>query len=368
MIRKTWNIFHLSLVLLTLLFLHIGSLDSQAYDIQEYLPLNVGDVRLYLESWTENGQVKWELSREPITRAVDIGGTEVFIQGGLSGDCGGEEYEALAWDSDGLKLYREVESLDGNESTLNFSPPALLAPKQLETGETKKWTVKEGDEIIALEMTLEAVESITVFPGTVLARTFDNCLRMRWHEKSGEESEECRAWYAKDIGMVKEECTLTEDGETSTETTDLVAAVVDHSLYGSPLRTWQGEWFSFYLAHISTEGCDMVMNNVVIALPGETPELWWLRFRLNLDASPVAWIITDFGQGTPPSLDASSTTACPIAGLDFSQALYKININDLTLDPQLWLRFPFEGNDYMLGFLFPPAKFSWDFHFINLLQ
>jgi len=359
---------HLSLVLMALLFLHIGSLESQVYDIQEYFPLNVGDVRLYLVSETENGQVKWEFDRLPITRAEDIGGTEVFIQGELSGECWDEEYEALAWDSDGLKLYRQVECLDGNKSTLNFSPPAFLAPKQLEMGKTKRWAVKEGDESIAFEMSIEAVESITILPSTILARTFDNCLRTRWRRESGEGSEECRTWNAKDIGMVKEECTMTENGETSTETANLVAAVVDHSLYGSPLRTWQGEWFSFYLAHISTEGCDMVMNNVVIALPGETPELWWLRFRLNLDASPVAWIITDFGQGTPPSLDASATTACPIAGLDFSQALCEINIDNVTLDPQLWMRFPFGGNDYAVGFQFPPAKLSWDLYFINSIQ
>jgi hypothetical protein len=361
------NFFYL-LLLLALLFLHAGSIDSQAYDIQEYFPLNVGDVRLYLKSETEDGQIRWELSREPIIRADNIGGTEVYILGELDGECWDEEHDALVWDSDGLKLYREIECQDGNKSTLNFIPPALLAAKQFEIGETKKWSVTVGDENIVKEMTLEAIESITIFPGTVLAHTYDNCLRTRWRQESSEECEECQAWYAKDIGMVKEKCTLTEDGKTSTETKDLVAALVNHSLYGSPLRTWQGEWFSFYLANILTRGCDMIMNNIVIGPPGETPELWWIRFRLNLDTNSVSWRIADFGQGTPPSLDALSTAVCPTTGLDFSQALYKINIDNSTLDPQLWMRFPFEGNDYAVGFQFPPAKLSWDLYFINSLQ
>jgi hypothetical protein len=223
--------------------------------------------------------------------------------------------------------------------------------------ETKKWTAQEGDEEIELEMTLEAVENVTVYAGT-----FDNCLHIVGRWNSEDELEECHIWFAKGIGIVKEECNGTEDGETWAETMELAAAAVDHSLYGSPFRPWLEEWFSFYLAYISTSGCDMLMDNVVIGLPGETPELWWVKFTLNLDVTPIAWTITGGGQGIPPSLDPSSATACPIPGLDFSQALHKVNIHDAN-DPQLWMCFPYGDKNYAVGFCFPPEKLSWDIYF-----
>jgi hypothetical protein len=355
--------------LITLLFLHIGGLESQAYDLKEYFPLQVGDVRLYIESETEDGQTEWELTREPVSRTETIGEVETFVLGELSGGCWCEEYQAMGWDNQGLKLYREVEYDDGEVEVIDFDPPFLYVTRHLDLGETKKWTAQWGDEEIELEMTLEAVEkNVTVFPGTVLACTFNNCLQTLWRWNSEDESEECRSWFAEGIGLVKEECTETENSKTSTFTMELAAAKVGTSLHGSPLRVWQGELFSFYLAHISTSRCDMLMDNVVIGLPGETPELWWVKFTLNLNVTPFAWTITAFGQGTPPSLDPSSATVCPISGLDFSQALHKINIDNLTLDPQLWMRFPFENNDYKVGFCFPPEKLSWDYYFLDLLQ
>ena len=343
---------------LTVLFLHVGSQESQAYDLKEYYPLQVGDVRLYFETETEDGQTEWDLWRDPVLRTETIGGVETFVLGELSGQCWcREEYEAMAWDDQGLKLYREVECEDGELEDIVLGPPILEMPRHLDLGETKEWTAQEGDEEIKLEMTLEAVENVKVYAGT-----FNDCLHTVWRFDSEDESEECHIWFAEGIGIVKEECTGTGDGKTWTETMELVAAAVDHSLYGSPLRTWLEEWFSFYLAHISTGGCDMVMDNVVIALPGETPILGWVKFTLNLDVMPIAWTITDAGLGTPPSLDPSSATACPIPGLDFSQALHKMNIHDAN-DPQLWMRFPFENNDYMVGFCFPLEKLSWDIYF-----
>jgi hypothetical protein len=59
----------------------------------------------------------------------------------------------------------------------------------------------------------------------------------------------------------------------------------------------------------------------------------------------------------------SSATACPIHGLDFSHALHKINIDNVTLDPQLWMRFPYGNENYAVGFWFPPEKLSWDIYF-----
>jgi len=368
-IHTKFNLCYWWLGLITLLLLHVGGLESQAYDLKEYFPLQVGDVRLYLETETEDGQTELELCREPVSRTETIGGVETFVLGELSRGCWCEEYEAQAWDSEGLKLYREVECEDGELEDTVFDPPFLVVPRQLDLHETKEWTAQWGEEKVELEVTLlEAVEHITVFPDTEYAYTFDDCLHIvdRWN--SEDELEECHTWFAKGIGIVKQECTFTEDGETSTETMELVAAAVDHSLYGSPLRTWlPEEWFSFYLAHISTSGCDMLMDNVVIGLPGETPGLWWVKFAFNLDVTPRAWTITDFGQGTPPSLDPSSATACP-TGLDFSQALHKINIDNLTLDPQLWMRFSYEGKNYGVGFLFPPEKLSWDIDFVELVK
>ena len=343
---------------LTVLFLHVGGLESQAYDLKEYRPLQVGDVRLYIESETEDGQTRWELSREPVSRTETIGGVKTFVLGELSGGCWCEEYDATAWDDQGLKLYRAVEYDDGELDVIDFDPPILEMPRQLDLGETRKWTAQEGDEEIKLEMTLEAIENVTVYAGI-----FNNCLHTVWRCDSEDESEVCHSWFAKGIGIVKEECNGTEDGEAWAETMELAAAAMDHLLYGSPLRPWLEEWFSFYLAHISTSGCDMVMDNVVIGLQGETPILGWVKFTLNLNVMPIAWTITDAGLGTPPALDPSSAIVCPIPGLDFSQALHKMNIDDTTLDPQLWMRFPFENNDYKVGFLFPPDKLSWDIYF-----
>ena len=134
---------------LTVLFLHVGGLESQAYDLKEYWPLQVGDVRLYIESETEDGRTRWELSREPITRTETIGGVETFVCGELSGQCWCEEYEAMAWDNQGLKLYRAVEYDDGEVEDIVFDPPFLMVPRQLDLGEPQKWTAQwgRGDKI-----------------------------------------------------------------------------------------------------------------------------------------------------------------------------------------------------------------------------
>jgi hypothetical protein len=358
-IHANFTSFYWWLGLIALFIIPIGGHESLAYDLAEYSPLQVGDVRLYLESETKGGQTRLELSREPISRTETIGGVETFVRGELSSGCWCEEYEALAWDQEGLKIYRQVEYDGGELESIDYAPPLLMAPRQLDLNQTKSWSVQEGGENMEVEVTLESVENITVYAGT-----FNNCLRIQWRFGSGDGSETCRSWFAEGIGMVKEECTMTEDGQTSTEYAELVATAVNGSLYGSPLRP--GELFSFYLAHISTNSCgEMLMENVAIGLPGETPGLWWIKFVLNLSAQPVAWTITDFGQGPPPSLDPSSASACAIPGLDLSQALHKMNINDQTLDPQLWMRFPYDGNENyaVAGFCFPPERLSWDLYF-----
>ena len=359
------NVSFLWIGLIILSFIHLGGLQAQAYDLQDYYPLQVGDVRLYIVNITEAGQPpRIFLEREPISRTENIGGAETFIIGELEWDCWNEEYDAFAWDTDGLKMYREAECEDGQPEVINFDPPVLLTPRQFALGETKNRTVQVDGENITAEQTLEAIEDVTVYAGT-----FNNCLRLRSRfDFGGGDFEESVSWYAEGIGLVKEEITETEDGETETEILELAAAVVNGTLHGSPLRTWQGELFSFYLAHISTCGCDMVMDNVVIGLPGETPGLWWIRFTLDITAVPPAWTITDFGQGTTPSLDPASATACTISGLDFSQALHKINIDNINLDPQLFMRFPFGGKNYKIGFNFPPEKLSWDYYFLEECQ
>jgi hypothetical protein len=358
-IHANFNFFYWWSGLIALLIFHTGGHESLAYDLSQYYPLRAGDVRLYLESETEDGQTRWELNREWISRTETIRGIETFVTGELSSGCWCEEYEAQAWDNEGLKFYRQVEYDGGEIESIDFDPPLLMVPRQLDLNQTKSWSDSAGDEAIEIEITLEAVEDVTVYAGT-----FNNCLRIQLSFDSGDELETCRSWFAEGIGLVKEECTMTEDGQTSTEYAELVAAAVNRSLYGSPLRP--GELFSFYLADISTNSCgEMLMENVAIGLPGETPGLWWIKFVLNLSAQTVAWTITDFGQGTPPSLDPSSTNTCAIPGLDLSQALHKMNINDQTLDPQLWMRFPYDGNEnYAVAcFCFPPEKLSWDLYF-----
>jgi len=358
-IHTNFTFSHWWLGLIALLIFHIGGHESLAYDLAQYYPLRAGDVRLDLESETEDGQTRLELSRESVSRTETIGGIETCVIGELSSGCWCEEYEAQAWDDEGLKFYREVEYDDGELESIDFDPPLLMVPRQLELYETKSWSASAGGEQIEVEITLEAVEDVTVYAGT-----FSNCLRIQLSFDSGDELETCRSWFAEGIGLVKEECTMTEDGRTSTEYAELVATAVNGSLYGSPLRP--GELFSFYLAHISTNSCgEMLMENVAIGLPGETPGLWWIKFVLNLSAQPVAWTITDFGQGTPPPLDPSPASACAIPGLDLSQALHKLNINDQTLDPQLWMRFPYDGNQNyaVAGFCFSPEKLSWDLYF-----
>jgi len=350
--------------LIILSLIHLGGLQAQAYDLQDYYPLQVGDVRLYIVSETEDGQTRVFLEREPISRTETIGGAESFIIGELYMDCCNEEYDAFAWDTDGLKMYREAECENGQFEVINFDPPALMGPRQFALGETKNRTVLVDGENITAVQTLEAVENVTVYAGT-----FSNCLRLRSRFDFGDgDIEESVSWYAEGIGLIKGEITQTEDGKTETETLQLAAAAVNGNLHGSPLRTWQGEWFSFYLAHISTCGCDMVMDNVVIGLPGEIPELWWIRFTLDVTVLPPAWTITDFGQGTAPLLDPASATACTISGLDFSQALHKMNISDFNLDPQLIMRFPFGGKNYKIGFNFPLEKLSWSYYFVDECQ
>ncbi|MCK4378237.1 MAG: hypothetical protein KAW01_02790 [Deltaproteobacteria bacterium] len=369
MIKTKSNVSFLWIGLIILSFIHLGSLKSQAYDIQDYFPLQVGDVRLYVVSETEDGQTRTFLEREPVSRIEPFREVQTFVLGELSMGCWDEEYDALAWDGEGLKMYREVECLDdsGQPEIIDFNPPSLMTPRYFDLGQTKNWTIREDGENISVEMTLEAIEDVTVYAGT-----FNNCLRMRWRIESGDGSENCQIWFAEGLGIVKEQCTETEDGQVTTEQKELAAAATDGTLYGSPLRTWQGEWFSFYLAHISTCGCNMVMNNVVIGLPGDIPGLWWIRFTLDITAVPLAWTITDFGQGAAPSLDPSSATACPspISGLDFSQALHKINIDQSLFapDPQLVMRFPFGGENYKIGFNFPPEKLSWDYYFLDVCQ
>jgi len=315
------------------------------FDLSQYYPLQVGNVWLNRETLVENGDTRVESSRDLISRSIFIEGTEVFIIGELDPGCWEQEGDAQAWDSEGLKSFGFI-NCEGNSiaDAQFFDPPVLQFPREMELGESRSWSVMGT---VQITVTLQEFESVTVPAGI-----FDDALRFEMRIQDGENSELCCYWIVQDIGIVKRECELTEGGETEECTDELIAAIIGGTLVGSPLQA-EDMFSALDLAYVSTNGCGMVLNNVVVQGAGG-PEIWWAGFEYDMDSTSWIPINADPGISTPPFI------SCETPQLDFGQALSKLGRDNVSGLPEIWMRISYEEQAYGIAFLLSLETLSWD--------
>jgi len=207
-----------------------------AYNLEDYYPLDQGN------SWT------YEISgggekRESVRR---IDGNEM-VEGIVTVKVfsGADNYECVAVDYEGIKVYKDAEK---DDYTI-FSPPLILFPN-IEVGEKRgdainlisyyAYGVKEKEVSMGIETTLEAIEDVEVPAGK-----FSGCLKfsivssIKDPERDYYNEEYTAIWLAPGVGKVKEFSIDTEyDPETEEkadfiETYKLTSAVVGQEKIGS---------------------------------------------------------------------------------------------------------------------------------------
>lgn len=342
--KNVFQTLYIHLMLIGIFFIGITSSKVYGMDISEYYPLQVGNVWSYSEMIGMEGP---EIEKEYVLSSVQYDNTEVYLLGELELDSGGwgTEFEGLAWDNDGLKLFGEVDCEDGVANTSIYEPPILFFPRNMEIGKSKQWSYNG----MQFEAKVIGKESVSVPAGT-----FDS-LKVYSKSEDDEESEECTSWLVKSCGSVKEECSFEENGEVEEEKTELIAAIVDGELIGNPLE--QDEVITFDLATASASGCGLLVENIV--LQGQNgPELWWAEFVF--DTNSVKWILNNVGQGTAGNVPDQQ---CNIPELDFTGSQTKINYDDVTGKAQLYMLVPFQDKFIQTGFRFNMNTVSWDLVF-----
>jgi hypothetical protein len=181
---------------------------SFAYDVADYYPLGQGFSWTYQE--TENGST--EEYTETIDGSEDVNGvtTKKLVR-----DSG--VYACLLFDSEALKLYKEVAAGIGY---LIYDPPHGYFPAEADIGQTSSyfsgWTQYDLSDspvnggTIGSSLTLEAVEDVSVPAGN-----FSGCLRFYYLRQVSEVTGEIdiiegTAYLAPDVGVVKDEYTYKE--------------------------------------------------------------------------------------------------------------------------------------------------------------
>jgi len=209
---------------------------SLAYDLREYYPLSQGD------SWTysviegeESERRNLRIDGEEIVNGIKT--VRIF--------SGEDEYNCIAFDSEGIKKYKEFD-IEDNEYEI-YNPPKLIFPN-IEIGEVKEYSTnwieygmngekkEEGTETGQIK--LESIENIEVPAGR-----FTDCLKFSIFSEEKDtagnyEKGDCSVWLALGVGKVKEFCIDTEyeaetqKEDTSIEIVELVSAVVDGKRIG----------------------------------------------------------------------------------------------------------------------------------------
>jgi len=335
------HLMNIIFVLVAVFLINVGSAHA-AYNLQEYYPLTEGNSRTYFYAGTEteggNTDTWSGTDTETISCTENVNGVSTIkLLGDWESD---QEYwsDNLAWDAEGLKLYRcyEVDSPSDGETESQieeelFVTPLLIFPAQMEIGQTVSHDfaveLYENGELAGYEegtvsLTLEGVETITVEAGT-----FEECLKIHeeftctQYDRQGgtaeeSDSEDNYVWLAPGIGTIKMTRTETDYDSTGnvvgteTEIEELRWATINGSTIGAGLQLWNG--FDFSLAEAHFEGSTMRLRNVL------SGDLHYndLAFRLDLDNIFYAF---EPGGYNPVS----------IPGLDFSAAYIKMTSGTL---------------------------------------
>ena len=195
-----------TLALLSLFPAHKGFAEGPTYyNFADFYPMTQGSTWTY--QWTENGESGAATSTiNGFERVKGVRTAKFFYDG---------DYNCEAFDSKGLKLYKEYDV--GWGYTI-YNPPFKQIPAQMYVGQTHKsssiseeydlngkliWEAKDTTSV-----TLEALEDVTVPAGS-----FTNCLKFSWFDtwepSSGSLSGwlgtgEGTSWLARDVGLVKE--------------------------------------------------------------------------------------------------------------------------------------------------------------------
>jgi hypothetical protein len=303
---KTKRVFLIGSVVFALIWIAQSVL---AIDMEPYFPLTVGTAKLYLETTDDNGNVRYDAKLEIVTKTEQVGAKTVsHLSEGFTGFQPSspefvDPYQLMTWDGQGLKFYKAVTLILGQEVTIDFSSnPLLVLPKTMEIGQSHG--DPHGDPMWGMA-TLIGYGDVTV-----LAGIFNDALKFQVQRDDEEEVCTATQWYARGIGLVKEEehC-VNSDGSYFDETDELVAARSENVLHGIP-PVIDGRVISFALSTVQVNGCHILINGITVQ---GSQQLFWGAFRL--DPQTLAFRLYDAGVGTK-TLDQSG---CPgLAGLEFN--------------------------------------------------
>jgi hypothetical protein len=272
-------------IYMTLLVVAPGTVFA-AYEMQVYWPLTVGNSYTWHEIHeTQPGvddidiEVSSSVGTSETTGTQNIQGVSTFREDSTSpsqkaqdaddfeSEIGGtspplsqdEDYVLLAWDSEGLKSYRDY---DGRIC----STPIVLLPAQMNLGETQTFAFYCGNDedghAGTITHTLEAVESVTVEAGT-----FDNCLKVRTVTSSDVFTTEHNRWLYPGVGAVKVIETGENEGQSYTITSTLRWASLtkngDITPIGTGNQTWNGIETAYAVAYFNDNN-EMTINDIYV--------------------------------------------------------------------------------------------------------
>jgi len=316
-----------------------------AVDMKGYYPLNVGDVRLYLEEEITEGETEQDVCKEVVYRTEQTGEHTVFVEGGLDMDTWQVEGDFEAWTEEGLALFRSQQSEGKAMEIVNFDTPVVWIPNQMDEGQSWQFSSAQLNGSIRLEAVGETV--------VVKAGTFTNCVKLSLHYGGSLYEGDSTLWLAQGVGRIKE-VFVSEDG---TETSELMAAVVDGKLIGSPLE--EGEPFSLLrLARYVGSKCGLVINNIVASVDG-VPQLFHATYKFDLETARWNFVGFEPGTGQPPACE------CSTEALDFGNATIDGIINNRSGLPEMIMSLRIGNAVYGVGFMLSPETLNWDLFFVE---
>ena len=315
-----------------------------AYNIQDYYPLSQGNSWTYFsyEMETENGETKIYAGTdtEIVSGTDNVGGVSTIRLIEVPHDPQDYDYQNIAWDEEGLKLYYEYEGkepefggtdLDSEEG--RFLTPAVLLPAQMEIGQAVSHNFKiewyENGELEEYEegtttYTLEKTETIMVEAGT-----FQDCLKIhkdfsgiQYDRDNGTKpdswTENGYIWLARGIGNVKETwnwANFNAEGtvDLCTGEEELRWATINNVDIGPGVKLFYGIDFSD--AEASFNETTMYLRDVYLG----HGEYHGLAFRLDLQDN-IFYAFEPAGYG-PVS----------VSGVDFTNAYIKMNGDNLII-------------------------------------
>ena len=232
---------HVMSVCLILVVLAFWGGNVSAYDMADYFPLNQGD------TWIHKGKTAHPLESIylPVTLKFIINGTEVVngVETTKREFGEGGSYHCYAIDSEGVKWYKWHH--EGFGYYVVYDLPEIIFPARLDVGETYQGSFSasvystDDDSLMYTvtgnnTVTLESVEDVAVIAGS-----FKDCLKLttseNWQTTDGSMSRatEKTIWYARNVGLIKEESYSPIEGEmTLADTRQLIYATVDGVQYG----------------------------------------------------------------------------------------------------------------------------------------